>query len=729
MERSFIFNEAAIKRIPRFLGIAIILLLCLPYLTFYLGSYNLISSKSDLNGFHGIFLESSLLWSGVIVAVIALLLAFVQYQLTHNTIILVIGLSLFFSGCLNTVDALITANASDYKTVTHINAFLMLLSNNINGFILVLGLFLALNKKKDQPVSVASLLLIFSLIITVIIGVILLIAIPNSLFKEPRLFKNYELITLLIYSLLLCIYPRVYKRHPDIFSDSIFYIGLIQIANSLYFMLLPSYFYYNSLSINFFFKDLSYLVPLLCLIINYIYSYTAVLNTQKRLLIKQKELSYIASHDPLTNLFNRHEFEELLDKSIANGLRHKHLLSLLLIDLDNFKVINDNFGHNQGDELLKEFSSRLSTLIRKGDLFSRIGGDEFTLISPNLKSPSSARQLAERVLNELNSPYTINNKSITVTVSIGISIFPEDGITTEDLLRKADLALYKAKGSGKNTYNFYTDQMSYKQHRESEIESYLRQALKNEEFELYYQPKYHLISKEIVSAEILLRWNNYVLGEVSPEEFIPVAESTGLIVEIGNWLLRKTCEQAMIWSKIYNITPSLSINLSPLQINNSHFFHILEKALRDFKYPPEFMEFEITENLLMENAEEVNQVLNKVTKLGIQLSLDDFGKGYSSLNRLKTLPISTLKIDKDFISDIHHENEKVIIVDIIIKLAQELGMNLVAEGIETPQQLNYLISRNCLIGQGFLLSRPLKAEDYAALAYSPQKRISNKPNV
>jgi diguanylate cyclase (GGDEF)-like protein len=732
MDNLVAFNETTLKRIPFFLVIVIILLLGLPFLGLQFGlNFNIekvnhvTNAKSQAIESHirDYLKETMFQSSACILAMVSMLLSFIQYRLSHNKIALIIGLSFFFLGIVTAFHLWFFDNWSlSYNEKINLDSLIWIFANSFSGLILMIGLILLLKNKQEQTIPISILMALITAI--TLIGFYLnyyatdLVESPTLWIKGWYLSQPYELLSVFIYLILiLFLYPKTYRVHPNILTDCIFYISLIQIVSSLYLIVLSHAPYDSAYTISYFLKIVAYCVPFVCLLINYGYSYGSVLNTQKYLKIKQEELTYVASHDPLTHLYNRREFEELLDKSIANGLRNKNSLSLLLIDLDNFKIINDTFSHNQGDKLLKEFSSRLLILIRKGDILSRIGGDEFTLISPNLKSPSSARHLAERVLSELNSPYSINNKSITVTVSIGISIFPDDGITHEDLLRKADLALYKSKGSGKNTYNFYTDQMSHKQHRESEVESYLRHGLKNNEFSLHYQPKYNLTTQEIMGAEILLRWHNPVLGEVSPNEFIPIAESTGLIVEIGNWVLRKACEQAMIWSKKYHHIPAFSVNLSPLQLINSHFPFVLEKALRDFNYPPQFMEFEITENLLLEDPEEVNKVLNNISNLGIKLSLDDFGKGYSSLNRLKTLPIDTLKIDKDFISDIRSEHEKVVLVDIIIKLASELGMSLVAEGIETEQQLNYLISRKCPFGQGFYLSKPLSANAFAQLAY------------
>jgi diguanylate cyclase (GGDEF)-like protein len=734
MDNSFVFNETNLKRIPHFLVLVIILLLGLPYIGLNLGmDFGILASKfgnaNDIDTplmesqIRGYFRQTLLQWSGFSLAAVTVLLSFTQYKLSNDKIALIIGLSVLFSGSLEALHTLVIDGLSiNYLEKKNLDALIWTFSNSISGLILVVGLTLLLNSKDQQALSFTSFILITTLLVLTAITLIYyaagVIKLPDMWFKEATVSRPYEVITILIYlGIILFIYPKTYRTHPSILSDCIFYMSITQIVISLYLMILSHTPYDSAYNIAYFLKVVAYFIPCTCLVINYVFSYSAVLNAQKRLKIKQEELKYIASHDSLTNLYNRREFEELLDKSIANSSRNKLALALLLLDLDNFKITNDTFGHIHGDELLKQFSNRLILLIRKNDILSRVGGDEFTLISNNLQSMGSARQLAERILSELNNPYLINGKFITVTVSIGISIYPEDGTTTEELLRKADLAMYKSKNSGKNTYQFYTDQLSHLQHRESEIEAHLRQALQNNEFKLYYQPKYDLLKKKIVGAEILLRWENKILGNPSPNEFISVAERSGLIIDIGYWILDNACEQIMKWDMEYKEKLLFSINISPIQLESPQFLYNLKQVLNKFNYPPQNLELEITENVLMGESEEISKVLHSISNLGIKISLDDFGKGYSSLNRLKMLPIDTLKIDKDFIFDIQNEKTKVVIVDIIIKLANELGMNIVAEGIETNAQLNYLISKKCHLGQGFLLSKPLPADQFAKITF------------
>lgn len=745
MDNSFVFNEVTLKRIPKFLVLIIILLLGLPYIGLNLGmDFSSITDKLNHGNeanthliesqIRGYFTQTLLQWSGFALAAVTVLMAFTQYRLSGDKIALIIGLAVLFSGCLEALNTLFIDGISlGYIEKNNLDALIWIFSNSISGLILVISLTVLLYNK-EESLNFSTFILLTSLIVIAAISLVYyavaVIKLPTMWYKDLYLSRPYELVSISTYLfLMLFLYPKTYKNYPNILSDCIFYMAVNQIVISIYLMILSNSPYDSAYNIAYFLKILSYFIPCTCLVINYVYSYSAVLNAQKRLKIKQSELKYIASHDSLTNLYNRREFEDLLDKSIANSMRCVGSLALILIDLDNFKTTNDTFGHIHGDELLKQFANRLVLLTRKGDLLSRVGGDEFTLISSRLNNPSSARQLAERILNELNSPYPISGKLITVTASIGIAIFPNDGHTTEDLLRKADLALYKAKNCGKNTYQFYTEELSFSQHRESEVETQLRKALQNDEFELHFQPKYNLINQEIIGAEILLRWNNEVLGPISPNEFIPIAESTGIIVDLGYWIIRKACEQITKWIDQYGCKLCYAINISPIQLANNQFLNILKKTLQDYNYPTQYLELEITENLLMANNEEINNALHSISALGIKISLDDFGKGYSSLNRLKTLPIDILKIDKEFVSDIHSEKEKVVIIDIIIKLGNELGMNVVAEGIETTQQLKYLISRKCHLGQGFLLSKPLPAEKFAKLAYSNLAQKGNNLKI
>ncbi len=744
MNNSFVFNEASLKRIPHFLVLILVLILGLPYVGLNLGyDFGIITQKIGGNNpldsvvleshIRGYFRQILLQWSSISLAAVTVLLSFTQYRLGNDKIALILGLAVLFSTTVGALHILVIDGLSlPITEKNNLDAVIWTFSNNVSACILIVGLSLVLLSKDKNNLTFTGFILLSTLLIltsiTLIYYAAVVIKLPEMWFQDTLFARPYELSTIVInLALILVVYPRAYKMYPLILTNAIFYMAIVEIVISIYLMLISNSPYDSAYNIAYFLKIVEYFIPCSALVMNYVHSYSVVLDAQKKLKLKQDELSFIATHDSLTNLYNRRKFEDLLDKAIANSARSKTSMALLLIDLDNFKLTNDTFGHIHGDDLLKQFSKRLNLLTRKGDILSRVGGDEFTLITTNIKSPSSARQLAERILNEWNTPYILNGKLITTSVSIGISIFPSDGKNTKDLLRKADMAMYKAKSSGKNSYQFYIEQLSHLQHRESEVEAHLKKALQNEELEIRYQPQFNLLTQKIVGAEVLLHWDNETLGNVSPSEFIPIAEKTGLITDLGLWVLGKTFAQVMSF-KLKGKMLKYSINISPVQLANNYFIKNLERALLDFHFPPQNLELEITENLLMSNSVEVTQVLDKIASLGINLSLDDFGKEYSSLNRLNTLPIHTLKIDKDFVADIENVKKKVVIIDMIIKLANELGKEIIAEGIETQAHIDYLVSRKCYIGQGFLLSKPIPAEHFLKLlnqSNKPKKTITN----
>lgn len=734
MHNRFIFNENTLKRLPHFFVLIILLLLGLPYIGMNLGfDFSVIADKvQNADAFtspvvesqiRGYFRQSLLQWTGFSLAAITVLLSFTQYKLNNDKIALIIGLSVLFSGSVEALQTIVVDGLRiDYTQKINLDAIIWVFSNSFSGLILLVGLVFVLLRRNKNALSTRSLTILATFILLTAMALVyytvVVMQLPNMWYKNELLSRPYELVSIIIYLvLLLFIIPKAYQSYPSILTDCLFYLAITEIVVSVYLMLLSNQPYDSAYNIAYFLQVIAYLIPCSCFVINYVTSYTDVLNSQNKLKIKQNELTFLASHDSLTNLYNRRQFEELLEKAIANSERYNNSIALLLIDMDNFKSINDTFGHNQGDELIKQFSQRLNGIVRRGDVLSRIGGDEFTLILPNIDSPRSARQTAEKILSELNTPYTISDKLVTVSVSIGIALAPIDTTNSQDLFRKADMAMYKAKNTGKNTYQFYTYVLSSLQRHESEIEAHLRQALANNEFELFYQPKFNLNNKEIVGAEVLLHWDNPALGQIPPSEFIPIAERSGLLIDIGHWVLDQACKQIMLWSNKYQRQLSFAINISPVQLANAKFFLNLQQILQEHRYPPEFLELEIIESVLVNESSEISQVLQRISHLGVKLSLDDFGKAYSSLNRLNNLPIDILKIDKSFIANIKNTHEKVVIVDIIIKLAQEMNLIIVAEGIETVEQLNYLLSRKCQYGQGFLLAKPMPAEQFAALAY------------
>lgn len=735
MTSSVILDEKQLKRIPPALVFILILILGLPVIAlnyFGMDFSALAKNISATTGFtsieveaqiRGYFRQSLLEWSAFSFSAITVLLSFTQFRLKNDKIALIIGLSVLFSGSVAALHTVIidglTPHFTDQK---NLDAFIWTFANSVSGLIFIVGLLLVLNNEDGKVFRVSTFFLLNFFLLIVAFTLIYYAAsraqLPQMWSENSVISRPYEFIYMFIFFILIIfIYPPVYKKHPYILTNCIFYMGITQIITAIYLMLLSSSPYDSGYNIGYFLKIIFYFIPFSCLIINYVFSYNAIILAQRKLKLSQEKFQYLASHDVLTNLYNRREFEALLSKTIANNSRSQSSFALFVIDIDNFKSINDTLGHIQGDRFLQQFSEHLSRLTRQGDILSRIGGDEYTLITSRIESSTAIRKLAERMVEGLNIPFPVSGKLLTCTVSIGIAIYPLDGDDTEELFKHADVALYSAKKSGKNTYRFYEDKLSYLQHREAEIESYLREALESDELFLNFQPKFDIISKKIIGAEVLLRWHNDVLGDVQPDEFIPVAENTGLIINIGEWVLAQTCKRAKAWLTKYNKPIIFSINVSPLQFENQLFFNKLNETLQHYDYPPSLLEIEVTENLLMNDDTDVSEGLRKIGQLGVNISIDDFGIGYSSLSRLRSLPIKTIKIDKFFISDIKDEKSSVVIVDTIIKLAEQLGMDIIAEGIETQIQVNYLVDKKCYQAQGFLFSKPLGAQEFQKLAY------------
>ena len=730
MDSRLILDEQTLKRIPPLFILIIILLLGFPAIALnyfaidFRGLANVISNESYTTQvqIRSYFIQILLQWSAFSLAAITVLLALTQYRLTNDKIALVIGLTILFSGTVEALHILVFDGPPYVTNKENTDALIWTFTNTFSGVIFIIGLFFLIIKKSTPPIRSLTIILLIVLLLMIASSFVyytaFVIASPTMRFNDALIPRPYELIYLAIYLVIIFyFYPKIYRKYPNILSNCIFYMSITQVIIAVYLLVLSTHPYESAYNIAYFLKIIVYFIPFSCLIINYVYSYNSILESQKMLQTSQEKLTYIAAHDVLTNLYNRREFENLLDITIANSAREYRYFALFLIDIDNFKSINDTLGHLHGDYFLKQLSIQLNTLTRKGDILSRIGGDEFTVITSTLNSLKAAKTLAERIINGLNIPYQVDGKLLTGTVSIGISIYPTDGDNTEELLKNADIAMYNAKNSGKNNYRFYTEKLSEEQHRESEIESHLRDAIINNELSLHYQPQYNLVTRKIIGAEVLLRWTNKQMGQVSPDEFIPVAENSNLIISIGNWVLHKACEQAKLWSEKYKQHLLFSINVSPIQFENNSFFQNFKTTLNKFDYPAKYIIIEITESLLMKNNEVISSGLTNIGKLGTSISLDDFGMGYSSLSRLKLFPINTLKIDKLFVADINNMSDKVVVIDTIIKLAHELEINTLAEGIETEAQLNYLVSRKCVLGQGFYLSQPLTAEAFEKLVY------------
>ncbi|MFV2061166.1 MAG: EAL domain-containing protein [Gammaproteobacteria bacterium] len=421
-----------------------------------------------------------------------------------------------------------------------------------------------------------------------------------------------------------------------------------------------------------------------------------------------------AHFDALTKLPNRELFADRLNQEIIHAHREEHKVALLFIDLDRFKQVNDTLGHSIGDKLLQHTAARLNTCVRDTDTVARLGGDEFTLIISNIKGPQDASLIAENAIKQLAEPLTINGHELFINSSIGISIYPDDGGSVEELLRNADAAMYRAKEQGRGRYQFFEERMNAEDLERTSIERDLRFAIERNEFSLCYQPQIELSSGNIIGAEALLRWSHPERGSVSPEIFIPIAEDNGLIEIIGEWVLRTACTQFTEW-KTNNIhLKRIAVNVSSRQFLQNDFVAVVNKILVETDMSAKNLEIEITESLLMEDRIDTITILNKLSAMGISLSIDDFGTGYSSLSYLKRLPVDALKIDRSFMEGIPNDDDAIAISASIIALAHTLHKKVIAEGVETVEQLALLRNKNCDIGQGYFFNKPLKAQEFEA---------------
>ncbi|WP_068546450.1 EAL domain-containing protein [Thalassotalea crassostreae] len=440
----------------------------------------------------------------------------------------------------------------------------------------------------------------------------------------------------------------------------------------------------------------------------------------------QDRLKYLAYYDSLTGLPNRQNFNEHLERFLLLANRGEYHVGVLFIDLDRFKRINDTLGHNFGDKVLKKIAKILDSNIRNCDLIARspdqipetkvarLGGDEFTVFLSRVDSIDDIAQVAQRIIEEVSEPIMIEQYEVSVTPSIGISVYPNDGHTVTNLMKNADVAMYHAKEQGRSCFKFYSDSLNSRAKERLHLEQALRGAIENDEFELYYQPQMDTRDSSIAGVEALIRWNNPKLGIVSPAEFIPVAEETGMIIKIGEWVLRQACFQAKQWLDKGFSDFQMSINLSAVQFKRGTLVGLIQSVLKNTGLPPQMLKLEITESAVMTDVEENIVRLQQIKTLGVGIAVDDFGTGYSSLSYLKKFPIDTLKIDRSFIADINRNND-IAIVKAILALAESLGLDVVAEGVENQEQLRILNENNCFYIQGYLFSKPLDAQSCEAL--------------
>jgi len=424
------------------------------------------------------------------------------------------------------------------------------------------------------------------------------------------------------------------------------------------------------------------------------------------------ELSHLANYDSLTGLANRLLFRERLDRALIRADRSKSLVALFVIDLDRFKNVNESLGHDAGDKLLIKVATRLQECMREGDTIARLGGDEFTIIMEDVKVIDDVVTVADKVLLFMKSKFYINSHDVFVSPSIGITIYPVDDTNAGHLFINADSAMYQAKENGRNCYRFYTADMNAHLKTQMDLEARLRRAIEMGEFVLYYQPKFCVDSKEPIGAEALIRWVDPEEGMISPALFIPLAEETGLIGPITDWVMKEACRQNSEWQRQGYKPIRMAINLSPKQFNQKNIAKRIFNQIICSDLSPKYVELEITEGALVENVEKSIEILNELKKWGIHISIDDFGTGYSSLSYLKKFPLNTLKIDQSFVRDLLEDPDDAAIVSAIIAMAKSLRFNVIAEGVETLEQLNYLAKSGCNEVQGYFTGRPVPAEEF-----------------
>lgn len=453
---------------------------------------------------------------------------------------------------------------------------------------------------------------------------------------------------------------------------------------------------------------------------------------QKRV---QKQIRHQAYHDSLTDLPNRAFLLETLQRELDRSRRHSYVGAVLFIDLDHFKKINDSLGHPVGDVILQNVAQRLLRSCRSEDTISRLGGDEFVIVLPELdrtleSAAERAMDVAEKVRHTLSQPVEVNEQFLNVTCSIGIAMFPENNVDVHALLRYADTAMYHAKGEGRDAIEFFSQNMASRVNRHLELENQLRLAIEQEQFVLYFQPQVDCMNNRIVGAEILLRWNHPEMGLVPPAEFIPILESSRLIIPVGFWIMKSAFRQVTAWQKagIWQHDWRLGINISPRQFRDKTFVDDVKALIAQTGVNPSLIEFEITESIVIHNLDEAVETMNRLRLLGISFSLDDFGTGYSSLGYLKVLPVEAIKIDRTFVRDMCEDSHDAAIIDATLALSHRIGLSVVAEGVEQENQLHQLRELRCQSYQGFLFSRPVPADAFAALALRVAPPISEARN-
>jgi diguanylate cyclase (GGDEF)-like protein/PAS domain S-box-containing protein len=438
------------------------------------------------------------------------------------------------------------------------------------------------------------------------------------------------------------------------------------------------------------------------------------------------KMAHLAQHDFLTGLPNRVLLTERLSQSIRLAHRHGKQVALLFLDLDYFKHINDSLGHAIGDQLLQSVAERLSACVRASDTVCRQGGDEFVILLTEIEQPQDAVHVAETLRTALDAPHLIGGHELHVTLSMGISVYPEDGIDVDTVMQNADTAMYHAKASGRNNYQFFRAEMNTLAVQRMFIQSSLRRALKQGEFVLHYQPQVDIASGAMTGTESLIRWRDPDRGLIYPAQFVPIAEECGLIVPIGRWVLREACRQVRVWLDSGLRAVPVAVNISAVEFRHKSFVEGVALILKETGLPANYLELELTESILMDDAESSASVLGALKAMGVQLAIDDFGTGYSSLSYLQRFPIATLKIDQSFVRDIGTNSDGATIISAVIGMGRNLRQRVIAEGVETHEQLAFLRSQQCGEGQGFHFSHPLSAEDFTRLLVTGNDELPRK---
>jgi diguanylate cyclase (GGDEF)-like protein/PAS domain S-box-containing protein len=438
--------------------------------------------------------------------------------------------------------------------------------------------------------------------------------------------------------------------------------------------------------------------------------YVAVFSDISAIKNSEHKLTHLAHHDPLTDLPNRLLFTDRAEQALASAQVHKRGCALLMIDLDHFKMINDSLGHTIGDQLLKAVSERLKALFGPGITLARLGGDEFAVLAESCPQLVHAAALAQRIIDGLKEAFSIDGHQLFINTSIGISLFPGDALSAEQLLRNADAALFKAKSAGRNGYALYTEELTAHAQQRVETAFELRRALDQQELRVYYQPVHDLKTSRLIGVEALVRWEHPQRGLVSPAEFIPIAERTGLIAEIDAWVMQQACQQMCQWQQVGVVLSFVAVNVSSRLFARRELYQRVAQVLRETGLDPAYLELEVTESAVMDDPEVALEQMHRLRELGVRLAIDDFGTGYSSLLRLKRLPVQKLKIDQGFVAGLPGDDDDAAIARVIIALAQSMGMQVHAEGIEQVEQAGFLLEQGCDLGQGYWFGRPVPAE-------------------